>query len=112
MAILFTLADLSYYGRGLNPTVPVDDLLSARPLEREIAASPRHGDRMFNDSLLRHDDSTAGFRLGEVGTRQVETLLDSLATNSAATLGFAYALDTDFDLMLTGCGLHGLDLCR
>ncbi|MEO8505569.1 MAG: hypothetical protein ABI609_16865 [Acidobacteriota bacterium] len=111
-AILFTLADLSYYGRGLNPTVPASDLLSARPLEREIAASPRHGDRIFSDALLRHDDSTVGFRLGEVGTQQVETLLDSLSTNSAATLGFAYALDTDFDLMLTGWGRHGLDLVR
>jgi hypothetical protein len=108
LAVALLLADLfAAHGRLLR-TVPAGELASPPPLARQLAGRPG---RLFSD------DAFAGGRTlvvaGEDPRRaQLRSQIAALDPASGNLWGFAYALDEDYDLMLTRWGRHAMVAAR
>ncbi|HUO86288.1 MAG TPA: hypothetical protein VM617_02770 [Thermoanaerobaculia bacterium] len=108
LALALLLADLFAAHGSLLRTVPAGELASPPPLARQLAGRPG---RLFSD------DAFAGGRTLVVAGEdprlaQLRTQVATLDPASGNLWGFAYALDEDYDLMLTRWGRHGLAAAR
>lgn len=104
LAAALLLADLAAAHAGLVRTAPAAEVTQPPPLARLLAERPG---RLFSDGaftsgrvlVLAGDDPEIGQLRNQVAT---------LEPASGNLWGFAYALDEDYDLMLTRWGRHGL----
>lgn len=94
--VLLLAADLGYYGRRFNPTLP-ESVLFAPP--RAVAALPP-GARVFTDLPFR-EGPEVGPRIGEPGTFEVRGRMEWLDPYSGNLWGLGHVLHEDADLMLT-----------
>lgn len=108
LAAALLLADLVAAHGGLVRTAPAAELAAPPPLARALAGRPG---RLFTDGAF-----TSGRVLVPAGDdprlAQLRTQVATLEPASGNLWGFAYALDEDYDLMLTRWGRHGQDVAR
>ncbi len=101
-ALLLLAADLWWYGRGLEPTLP-EAVVLAKPAA--IDAARAAGGRLFSGPAIDRRPEI-GVRRGPVGFQQLWARLQRLDPYAATLWRVEYALDRDYDLMLTRWASH------
>ena len=104
LALLVLVADLWHAGRRLNPVGPASWYREPPPIA--TADSPN---RLFSDAAF-FSGPEIGLRLGPEGLSQMRAKLDRLDPYSGNLWGVAYALNADYDLLLTDWGRHAYRL--
>lgn len=104
-AVIVLGAELWYYGRDLNTTLPAADLFQPPPL---AAALPTDHGRLFTD-LAYVERSEFVTRSRREGPNQLWTSIERLDPYSGLLWDLSYALHPDYDLMLTGWARFSLD---
>ncbi len=99
-------ADLHHYQRGLTPTVPIAELARPPALAAALAGPPS---RLFTDVGLQRESSFV-LRSPRPGPDRLWTSVERLDPYVGNLWGRAYALNEDFDLMLTGPARSALEL--
>ncbi|HEV8238903.1 MAG TPA: hypothetical protein VGS57_06010 [Thermoanaerobaculia bacterium] len=101
-ALLLLAVDLWWYGRGLEPTLPTTQV-SAAPAA--VATARALGGRVFSGPAFDHQPEI-GVRQGPPGFQQLWARLQRLDPYAGTLWGVQYALDPDYDLMLTPWARH------
>ena len=104
-ALALLAADLGWYARGALPTGRAAELLAPPPLARRARDL---GGRVFNVDESR--DPTVQLRVGPEGQQQLRNHLEQLLPYSGGLWQIAYALNADYDLMLTPWGSYAARL--
>lgn len=104
-ALALLAADLGWYARGALPTGRAAELLAPPPLARQAREL---GGRVFTVGESR--DPTVQLRLGPEGQQQLRNHLERLFPYSGGLWQVAYALNGDYDLMLTPWGSYAVGL--
>ncbi len=102
-AIALVAADLWWYGHGLLPTLPAALVLKPPPA---VAATRSTGGRLFSGPAFDRKPEI-GVRQGPPGFQQLWARLQRLDPYAGTLWGVEYALDPDYDLMLTPWARHG-----
>jgi hypothetical protein len=89
--------ELWHYGHRLNQTVPADQVLAPPPLARTL---PEDRGRLFSDLAFAQRSEIVA-RSRRSGPSRMRTSLDRLDPYSGLLWDLGYALNQDFDLMLT-----------
>jgi len=105
LAVVLLAGDLWHYGGGLVRTVPVAEYRQPPPLLREL--KPR-GARLFVQTLP--EERRLRLARGDAGLALTRALLARLLPYSAALWQVPYALNEDFDRMLTRWGSATLEV--
>jgi len=100
-ALLLVAVDLWWYGRGLEPTLPASEMLAPPPALAEVRGA---GGRLFSPPSTRQRE--IGVREGPPGFQQLWSRLQRLDPYAGTLWGVEYALDRDYDLMLTPWARH------
>jgi hypothetical protein len=101
-ALLLLAADLWWYGRGLAPTLPAELALVRPPA---VAVAQAVGGRLFSGPAIDRRPEI-GMRRGPAGFQQLWARLQRLDPYAATLWRIEYALDRDYDLMLTRWARH------
>jgi hypothetical protein len=99
LAVALLAGDLWHYGRDLVRTVPASEYLEPPPLLRKLA-SP--GARLFVQSVP--EERRLPLARGDADLALAHALLERLLPYSASLWQVPYALNEDYDLMLTHWG--------
>ena len=108
LAVAVLGGDLWRTGHVLVRSIAVEELIAPPPAARSTLYA---GGRLFSDDAFHGDDDLL-LRNLEPGLRQQLTKLRRLDPYAANLWGIGYALNADFDLMLTGWGRHALATLR
>lgn len=103
-AVAVVAADLWWYGRGLEPTLPAGEFLSPPPI---VASARAAGGRLLSGPALDQRPEI-GLRQGPPGFQQLWGRVLRLDPYVGTLWGIEYALHPDYDLMLTRWGRHAL----
>ena len=101
-ALVLLAADLWWYGRGLEPTLPASQALAP---PAAVATAHAAGGRLFSGPAIDHQPEI-GVRQGPPGFQQLWARLQRLDPYAGTLWGVEYALDPDYDLMLTPWARH------
>jgi hypothetical protein len=104
LAVALLAGDLWHYGGALVRTVPAAEYLQQPPLLRRLAAPP--GARLFVQSVP--EERQLRLARGDADLALTRALLARLLPYSAALWQVPYALNEDFDRMLTPWGAASL----
>ena len=104
-ALALLAADLGWYARGALPTGRADELLAPPPLARRAHDL---GGRVHN--LDESRDPTVQLRLGPEGQQQLRNQLEQLLPYSGGLWRIPYAMNADYDLMLSAWGSYAASL--
>jgi hypothetical protein len=104
VAVCVLAGDLWITGHDLVRRLPAEEYRRPPPAARAVLASRG---RLFTDEGFHGDDDLV-LRQGEPGLEHLRTKLRRLDPYAANLWGIGYALDEDYDLMLTGWGRHAL----
>ena len=104
-AVALLAADLAWYARGALPTGTAAELLAPPPLARRAQQA---GGRVYTVDERR--EPTVGMRIGPEGQQQLRDHLERLFPYSGNLWRIAYALNADYDLMLTAWGRYAAGL--
>jgi hypothetical protein len=107
LAVALLAADLWHYGHELVRTVPADDYRQRPPLLDRLA-SP--GQRVFVETLP--EERHLPLARGDADRALARAMMDRLLPYSAALWRVPYALNDDFDRMLTHWGWVALEVLR
>ena len=109
LAVLLVGGDLWRCGHGLLTRLPAAEYRQPPAAARALLAGG--GERIFSDELTQPQDQLV-LRQGEPGLDLVRTKLRRLDPYSGNLWGLGYALNPDYDLMLTAWGRHALSTLR
>ena len=104
-AIALLAADLAWYAWGALPTAPAAQLLAPPPLARQARAV---GGRVYSVDESR--EPGVQLRVGPEGQQQLRNHLEQLFPYSGNLWRIPYALNADYDLMLTAWGRYATSL--
>jgi hypothetical protein len=107
LAIALLAGDLWHYGHELVRTVPADDYRRQPPLLDRMAAP---GQRVFIETLP--EERHLPLARGDADRALARAMMDRLLPYSAAIWRVPYALNDDFDRMLTHWGWVALEVLR
>ncbi|HVT61037.1 MAG TPA: hypothetical protein VHR45_21925 [Thermoanaerobaculia bacterium] len=106
LALALLTADLWHYGRGLVTTLPADLYRLPPPLVQQLGPTE---DRIYLDEVTS-PKSVTFLRRGDPGASLAEALRAQLRPYSAVLWGVPYALNEDYDLILTRWGNAALEV--